>query len=146
MRAQKVDILIAEDDPDDRLLVRDALRECNFRNPIHFVSDGEELLDYLFQRGRYAPPQAPAPPGIILLDLNMPRKDGREALAEIKTDPKLRSIPIIVLSTTTATADIRQSYQLGANSFITKPSSFNGLVRIMRTIHKYWLKTVRLPI
>lgn len=138
-------ILIAEDDPDDRLLVQEALHESNFENPVFFVKDGEELLDYLYQRGRFAPPTAPARPGLILLDLNMPRKDGREALAEIKMSTKFRTIPIVVLSTTHDAADIRQSYQLGANSFITKPGSFNALVQIMHAIHRYWLKIVRLP-
>ncbi len=142
---QLAPILIAEDDPDDRLLVQEALHESNIENPVFFVRDGEELLDYLYRRGKFSPPEAPKPPGLILLDLNMPRKDGREALAEIKTNAKLRTIPIVVLSTTNAAADIRQSYQLGANSFITKPSSFKGLVNAMRTLRRYWFKLVQLP-
>ncbi len=142
---QLAPILIAEDDPDDRLLVQEALHESNFENPIFFVQDGEELLDYLYRRGKFSPPAAPKSPGLILLDLNMPRKDGREALAEIKTNAKLRAIPIVVLSTTNASADIQQSYQLGANSFITKPNSFKGLVSAMRTIRRYWFKIVQLP-
>src|SRR6266404_8838458 len=112
-------ILMAEDDADDRLLAQDALTECRLASDLHFVENGEELLDYLHRRGKYA--QSPAPrPGLILLDLNMPRKDGREALREIKMDPDLRRIPVIVLTTSKADTDISQIYELGANSFIAK--------------------------
>lgn len=142
---KSVVILMAEDDADDRLLAKDALHECGMAGNLHFVENGEELLDYLHHRGKYAS-QPPHPrPGVILLDLNMPRKDGRDALREIKTNPELRRIPIIVLTTSSADADIERSYELGANSFICKPVAFDSLVNIMRTIGQYWFATTRLP-
>jgi len=104
-----------------------------------------ELLDYLNQRGAYSRPGSAPFPGVILLDLNMPRKDGREALREIKADPKLRNIPIVVMSTSKAEADIAQSYEFGANSFITKPVTFDGLVDVVRSLGKYWFEIVELP-
>lgn len=139
-----ISILIADDDADDRLLTRDALRESKLANGIHFVEDGEELMDYLHRRGRYATLDAPLP-GIILLDLNMPRKDGREALQEIKQDPDLRRIPIIVLTTSKAEEDVARSYDLGASSFIIKPVTFEAMVEVMRTLHKFWFEIVELP-
>ncbi|HXG48612.1 MAG TPA: response regulator [Methylomirabilota bacterium] len=137
-------ILMAEDDPDDRLLARDALAECQMPNELHFVENGEELVEYLRGRGRYAEAQMPRP-GLILLDLNMPRKDGREALREIKEDPALRTIPVVVLTTSQADRDIDRIYELGANSFITKPASFEALVGIMKSLGHYWFETVQLP-
>src|SRR5574340_1676975 len=116
-----IDILLAEDDEDDYLLIAEALEESRLANKVHWVKDGEELLDYLYRRGNYAKPEESPIPGIILLDLNMPRKDGREALKEIKSDPGLRKIPIIVLTTSKAEEDILRSYDLGVNSFIRKP-------------------------
>ena len=136
---------MAEDDADDRLLAKDALRECGMADNLHFVENGEELLDYLQRRGKYAG-QPPHPrPDVILLDLNMPRKDGRDALRDIKTNPELRRIPIIVLTTSNAGVDIERSYELGANSFISKPVAFDALVSIMRTIGQYWFATTALP-
>ncbi|HEV8629611.1 MAG TPA: response regulator [Thermoanaerobaculia bacterium] len=140
-----VHILMADDDEDDRLLTRDALVAGKLGNELHFVHDGEQLLDYLRQRGRFAAPGAAPRPGLILLDLNMPRKDGREALAEIKADPDLRRIPIVVLTTSKAEEDIARSYDLGVSSFITKPVTFDGLVRVMRALGEYWLEIVALP-
>jgi len=140
-----ITLLMAEDDEEDRLLTREALSESRLANDLHFVENGEELLDYLQRRGKYAAP-APAPrPGLILLDLNMPRKDGREALREIKADPTLRAIPVIVLTTSKAEEDIMRSYDLGASSFITKPVTFEGLVDVMRTLGRYWFQIVDLP-
>ena len=139
-----ITILIADDDPDDRLLAREALDESRLVNDLRFVVDGEELLDYLHRRGGYATEPAPRP-GLILLDLNMPKKDGREALEEIKSDPKLRSIPVVVLTTSKAEEDILRSYDLGVSSFIVKPVTFDQLVDVMRAIGRYWFEIVELP-
>ena len=134
---------MAEDDADDRLLARDALAECGLAEDLRFVENGEELLDYLLQRGKYDA-QTPRP-GLILLDLNMPVKDGREVLGEIKTNATLRRIPVVVLTTSRADTDIDRIYNLGANSFITKPVRYESLVEVMRAISQYWLKIVELP-
>ncbi|MCJ7530000.1 MAG: response regulator, partial [Anaerolineales bacterium] len=144
-KSKPIAILMAEDDPDDRLMTKEALSECRLANDLRFVEDGEELLDYLSRRGNYHDPELAPRPGIILLDLNMPRKDGREALKDIKTDPELRRIPIVVLTTSKAEEDILRSYNLGANSFITKPVSFAGLVNVIITLGKYWFEIVELP-
>ncbi len=138
-------ILIADDDPDDRMLAKEAWEESRLANDIHFVTDGEELLDYLYRRGEYASLGSASRPGVILLDLNMPRKDGREALKEIKSDPNLRQIPIVVLTTSKAEEDIYRSYDLGVSSFITKPVTFESLVEVMKTLGKYWFEIVELP-
>jgi CheY-like chemotaxis protein len=143
--ARPIVILLADDDEEDRMLAADALEESRVVNDLRFVEDGDELLDYLYRRGRYSEPDAAPSPGLILLDLNMPRKDGREALREIKADPDLRRIPIIVLTTSKAEEDIYRTYDLGANSFITKPVSFDGLVGVMRDIGRYWIEIVELP-
>jgi CheY-like chemotaxis protein len=140
-----ITILLADDDEEDRMLTTDALAESRVVNDLRCVEDGDELLDYLYHRGRYSDPQSAPLPGLILLDLNMPRKDGREALKEIKADPDLRRIPIIVLTTSKAEEDIYRTYDLGANSFITKPVSFEGLVSVMRDIGRYWIEIVELP-
>jgi CheY-like chemotaxis protein len=137
--AQKV-ILMAEDDVDDRLLARDALNESGSEGELQFVDNGEELLDYLLGKGKF---NADTPrPRLILLDLNMPLKDGREALREIKSNPLLRQIPVVVLTTSHADTDIDLVYHLGANSFITKPVRYEALVEVMRILSDYWLKTV----
>ena len=138
-------ILMADDDADDRLLAKDALNECKIANALHFVENGEELLDYLRQEGKYASLANTPRPGLILLDLNMPRKDGREALQEIKADPMLRSIPVVVLTTSKADTDISRIYDLGANSFITKPVSFDALIKVMSDLVHYWFELVELP-
>lgn len=140
-----ITILLADDDADDRMLAKDALKESRLANDLRFVENGEELLDYLHRRGRYADPAASPTPGLILLDLNMPRKDGREALKEIKSDPALRHIPVVVLTTSKAEEDIYRTYDLGVNSFITKPVTFDGLVSVMRTLGSYWFEIVELP-
>jgi CheY-like chemotaxis protein len=138
-------ILLADDDAEDRMLAANALEESRVVNDLRFVEDGEELLDYLYHRGQYAADGVSPTPGLILLDLNMPRKDGREALREIKADPDLRRIPVVVLTTSKAEEDIYRTYDLGANSFITKPVSFDGLVSVMRDIGRYWIEIVELP-
>jgi CheY-like chemotaxis protein len=141
-----VTILMADDDEDDRLMTKDALEESRLHNELRFVEDGEELMDYLRLQGEYADAEKAPRPGLILLDLNMPRKDGREALKEIKADPELRRIPIIVLTTSKAEEDILRTYDLGVNSFITKPVSFQGLVEVMKSLALYWLEIVELPL
>lgn len=143
-RVKTITILMADDDPDDRMLTKEALVENKLANDLHFVVDGEDLMDYLRQRGKYNKENAPLP-GLILLDLNMPKKDGREALAEIKADPKLRRIPIIVLTTSKAEEDIIRSYDLGISSFITKPVTFDDLVEVAKAIGSYWFGIVVLP-
>ncbi len=141
---QTITILMADDDPDDRMLAEEALAENRLANDLHFVEDGVELMDYLHRRGKYTIENAPEP-GLILLDLNMPKKDGREALAEIKADPVLRRIPVIVLTTSKADEDIIKSYDLGVSSFISKPVTFEGLVDVARAIGDYWFGIVVLP-
>jgi CheY-like chemotaxis protein len=140
-----VTILVAEDDPDDRVLMRDALVENRLADHLHFVEDGEELMDYLNRRGRYADHVSPLP-RLILLDLNMPRKDGREVLQEIGADPDFRGIPVIVLTTSEAEEDIERSYELGANAYMTKPGSFGALVELTRVLGRHWLETAALPV
>ena len=140
-----ITILMADDDEDDRVLAKAALEECRLANDLHFVRDGEELMDYLYRRGKYTKLADSPRPGLILLDLNMPRKDGREALQEIKADLDLRYIPIVVLTTSQAEEDIYRSYNLGANSYITKPVTFESLVEVMKAIGKYWFEIVELP-
>lgn len=139
-----ITILIADDDPEDRMLAAEALKESRLANDLRFVEDGEELIDYLTLKGRYADPEDAPRPGVILLDLNMPRKDGREALREIKANPELRRIPIIVLSTSKAEIDIHRSYDLGVNSFIVKPVTFDSLVGMMQVLGKYWFEIVEI--
>jgi CheY-like chemotaxis protein len=140
-----ITILMADDDADDRLLTRDALEESRVVNDLRFVEDGQALMDYLNRRGKYSDPELSPRPGLILLDLNMPKKDGRTALQEIKSDPDLRRIPIIIMTTSQAEEDIFRSYDLGANSFITKPVTFERLVDLMKTMGKYWVEFVELP-
>lgn len=138
-------ILMADDDDDDRLLTREALAENRLANDLREVRDGTELLDYLNRRGAYAEPGAAPRPGLILLDLNMPKMDGREALQQIKADPALRTIPVVVLTTSQVEEDIYRTYDLGVNSFISKPVTFVGLVAAMQAIGRYWFEIVDLP-
>jgi CheY-like chemotaxis protein len=137
-----ISILLADDDEEDLQLTTDALRANRLANEIRAVRDGEELMDYLLRRGQYT--DAPTP-GLVLLDLNMPKKDGREALAEIKANPELRKIPVIVLTTSKAEEDIFRSYDLGVNSFITKPVTFAGLAEAMKVMARFWFEIVELP-
>lgn len=141
-----VTILLCDDDAEDRELTRQALEAAHVSNVIETCEDGEQLLDYLYQRGAYAGETGKAPrPGLILLDLNMPNLDGREALKIIKADPTLRDIPIVVLTTSRADKDVITSYELGVNSFISKPVTFTGLVEAMNVLGRYWLEIVELP-
>ncbi|HYV95918.1 MAG TPA: response regulator [Gemmatimonadaceae bacterium] len=141
-----ITILICDDDEDDRMLTQQALEDAHVANALRFVEDGEQLLDYLYQRGTFAGEMGLAPrPGLILLDLNMPKVDGREALKIMKSDPTICDIPVVILSTSSLDDDIVRSYQLGVNSFITKPVTFSGLVEAMNVLGKYWLEIVELP-
>ena len=137
-------IVMADDDPDDRLLTRRALEKNNIVNEFHTVEDGEELLDFLHRRGDYAGREGPRP-GLVLLDLNMPRMDGREALREMKSDPELRRIPVVVLTTSEAEQDVLESYDLGVNAFVTKPVTFEELVKTLRGVGNFWFEIVELP-
>ena len=138
-------LLLADDDPDDRLLVKDALQETRWRADLQMVEDGVELMDYLFRRGRYVDAGEAPPPSLILLDLRMPRKSGHQALKEIKEDPDLRRIPVVIWTTSSQEQDISLSYYLGGNSYITKPASFEALVETMRVLERYWFEVVSLP-
>ncbi|HTL70206.1 MAG TPA: response regulator [Candidatus Eisenbacteria bacterium] len=138
-------VLIAEDDEDDFLLTRDAFREAGLDTDLRWVRDGEELLDYLHRRQQYGDPASSPRPTLILLDLNMPRKDGREALKEIKSDPRFRAIPVLAMTTSNAKEDIQYTYGLGVNSFIRKPVGFNRFVDVVKAIDHYWFNVVKLP-
>jgi two-component system response regulator len=140
-----ITILMADDDPDDRQLTKEAFEESRLSSDLRFVQDGAELMDYLHHRGPYSDPALSPRPGLILLDLNMPRKDGREALQEIKANPKLRNIRVVVLTTSKAKEDILRTYDLSATSYITKPATFDRLVEVVQTLGKYWLEIVELP-
>ena len=139
--AEPIRILLADDDEDDRLMAREAFDVSLLTNPLDEVVDGVELMEHLYELLRLNKPL----PGLILLDLNMPRKDGREALAEIKSHAELRRIPVVVLTTSKAEEDIYRTYDLGVNSFISKPISFDGLVDVMSELGRYWLEMVELP-
>lgn len=143
--SRPVVILMAEDDPDDRLMSQEALNEAHLVNDLRFVYDGEELLDYLYRRGAYVDPALSPRPGLILLDLNMPRMDGREALTAVKSDPDLRVIPIVVLTTSKAEEDILRSYDLGVSGYVTKPVRFDDLIGVMQGLGRYWFEIVELP-
>jgi two-component system response regulator len=140
-----ISILVAEDDPDDRLMIEEAFEESRLANEVSFVEDGEELLACLRREGPYAALAGQPFPGVVLLDLNMPRKDGRETLRELKADPVLCRIPVVVLTTSRAEEDIVRTYGLGVSSFITKPVSFEGLVDAIRVLCRYWIEIVALP-
>lgn len=137
-------ILIADDDTDDRLFMDRALRQSGYTQTIQFVEDGEDLMHYLRRQGRYTEQNAPWP-DLLILDLNMPRKNGFQALSEIKDDPKLRRLPVIVMTTSSADEDVIKTYNLGVNSFVTKPFNFNRLVEMVGALKTYWLDTVKLP-
>jgi CheY-like chemotaxis protein len=140
-----ITILLADDDPDDRKLTQDAFAENRLANILHCVEDGEELMDYLNRRGKFENLRGEPLPGLILLDLNMPRKDGREALKEIKANPEFRRIPIVVLTTSKAEEDILRTYDLGVNSYVTKPVTFKSLVELIKVLGRYWFEVVELP-
>ncbi len=138
-------ILIAEDDEEDRMLMREAFEENKLLNKLQFVGDGEELMDYLHNRGQYEEMENFSLPSLILLDLNMPRKDGRETLKDLKSDPRFKRIPVVVLTTSKAEEDILRTYDLGVSSYITKPVTFQGLVEVTQALGKYWFQIVQLP-
>jgi len=140
-----ITILMADDDSDDRLMMKEALEENRLANDLRFVEDGEELMDYLLRRGSFASIEKSPRPGLIFLDLNMPKKDGREALQEIKANPELKSIPVVVLTTSKAEEDVYRTYNLGVNSFVSKPVTFDALVGIVRDLGRYWFELVELP-
>lgn len=137
-------VLMADDDPDDRILAREAFEENMIRCNLQFVEDGEQLFDYLFTRGKFTGKELPRP-DLILLDLNMPRKDGREVLKELKEHSDFKRIPVVVLTTSKAEEDVLRTYDLGVNSFITKPVTFEELVEVIKQISTYWFETVELP-
>ena len=137
--------LMADDDPDDRMLTKEAMSESRVLNDLRFVEDGEELMEYLNRQGKYSNPDESPRPSVILLDLNMPKKDGREELKEIKADPNLRRIPIVIMTTSQSEEDILRSYDLGASSYITKPVTFDGLIDLMKALGQYWVEFVELP-
>jgi CheY-like chemotaxis protein len=145
-KQRSITILIADDDEDDLRLLTDALKATGATVDLRYVENGEELLEYLRRQGRYHDPSVSPRPTLILLDLNMPIKDGREALAEIKSDPRLRGIPVVVLTTSEAREDIQVSYDLGVNSFITKPATYTGLIKLMCILCQYWIESVQLPL
>lgn len=141
--SKPITILLADDDPDDRLLVQEAFEENRLINELATVQDGEELMDFLHKRGKFT--ESKITPGLILLDLNMPRKSGLEALKEIKEDPYLKRLPVVILTTSKAEEDIVRSYDLGVNSFIVKPVTFEALVELIKDLDKYWFQIVELP-
>jgi len=143
--ATPITILMADDDADDRQLTREALEDARLINDIRFVENGEELLEYLRRQGKWSAPADAPRPGLILLDLNMPRKDGRTVLKEIKQDPEFRTIPVVILTTSKSDEDVYRSYDLGVNSYIVKPVTFEALVDILQTLEKYWFEIVELP-
>jgi two-component system response regulator len=140
-----ITILMADDDAEDRQLTKEAFVEAKVANDLRFVCDGEELMDYLKHRGKYSDPANSPRPAILLLDLNMPKKDGREALNEIKADKALRQIRVIILTTSRADEDVHRAYDISAASFITKPVNFDSLVEAVKALGKYWLEIVELP-
>lgn len=138
-------ILIVEDDPEDRMLAEDAINESEPRFPVRFLEDGEQLLAYLQHKGRYQEADTNPPPGVIVMDLNMPRLDGREALARIKSHPVFKTIPVIILTTSNHAQDIENCYSLGANSYLTKPGNYRELVKLMEMLKSYWYDLNKLP-
>ncbi len=143
--SQPIRIVVADDDADDRMMIKDAFEESKLGNPVDFVEDGVELMEYLNRQGKWTHLANQPFPGFILLDLNMPRKDGRTVLKEIKESTELHRIPIVILTTSKAEEDIIRTYNLGVNSFICKPVSFDKLVDIVKTVGHYWIEIVALP-
>lgn len=145
-RRRALTIIVADDDSDDRMLIEDAIRESGLGNPLVMVEDGEKLLKCLRREGEFAEMMPDrCDPGLILLDLNMPKVDGLTALSQIRADPDLRRIPVVILTTSRAQEDVLRTYDTGVNSFITKPVSFEALVELMQTLNRYWIETVQLP-
>jgi chemotaxis family two-component system response regulator Rcp1 len=142
LRARAIEILLVEDNPGDVRLIQEALREGKVCNDPHVVNDGEAALEFIFRTGKYA--RAPRP-DLILLDLNLPRKDGREVLATIKADADLKRIPIVILTTSKEEEDILRAYNLAANCYVTKPVEFEQFMKVIRMIEEFWLTIVALP-
>ncbi|ANQ49708.2 response regulator [Flammeovirga sp. MY04] len=140
-----MNIICAEDDPDDRMMTQEAFDECELKGDLTFVENGEELMSYLNRNNQFQELENQCLPDLILLDLNMPKKDGKDCICEIKKDPTLKKIPIVVLTTSNDEDDILKTYNLGVSSYITKPVQFDAMVDIFKTIHQYWFNTVRLP-
>ncbi|MCF8061133.1 MAG: response regulator [Deltaproteobacteria bacterium] len=138
-------ILMVDDDPDDHFLARDTLESLRLPVCLQEAGDGEELLDYLFQRGRFADRSSSPRPDVILLDLSMPGMDGKEALARIRSMPELSDMPVIIFTTSVDLQDVNECYRLGANSYVTKPASLDDWKSVMNTLYTYWLKTAELP-
>lgn len=145
VRSRSAIILLVEDDLEDQRLTKRAFKASKLRNEVYTVNDGEEALDYLYHRGAYASPGVAPRPDMILLDLNMPKLDGRAVLDTIKQDPKLRSIPVVVLTTSSQEEDIARSYELGVNSYITKPVRMEGFLEAIKALEHYWFNLVVLP-
>lgn len=143
---KQVIVVVADDDEDDRLMTREAFQESGLANKVLFVQDGVELMDYMYRRGKFADPESSPRPGLILLDLNMPRMDGHEALKLLKSDEALRPIPVTIFTTSKAQEDIVRTYGLGSNCFVTKPVSFTGLVDTIRQLGNFWFDLVEIPI
>ena len=144
-KPKPITILMADDDPEDSQLTKEAFEENRLSNDLRFVENGEEMLDYLNRRGKFIDPKTSPRPGLILLDLNMPRMDGREALREMKADPRFKSIRVVVMTTSQADVDIAHTYNLSASSYITKPVTFERLLEVIRVLGQYWLEIVQLP-
>jgi CheY-like chemotaxis protein len=140
--SRRIQILLVEDDPDDVLLTSEVLRETRMPSDLHVVMDGEEAMDFLHRKGRF---EAAAVPDLVLLDLNLPKKDGRQVLAEIKADPSLRRIPVIVLTTSAADQDVAQAYDRHANAYVRKPVGYTPLLDVVRSIEHFWVGAVQLP-
>lgn len=145
LREKKVTILLVEDDPGDRRLTIRALARGKLRNEIHIAEDGEEALNYLFRRGKYSDPASSPRPDLVLLDLNLPKIDGRDVLAEIRACPELRHLLVVVLTTSKQEEDILKTYDLGVNSYITKPVTFDRFVEVVQVLQDYWFQVVLLP-
>ncbi len=145
MESKPVTILLAEDDPEDRYLIGEALTECRISHELRVVENGEQLIDYLYRRRPYTDDIESPLPGLIILDLNMPLMDGREVLEVIKADPGLKRIPVVVFTNSKADEDILRSYDLGVSGYFTKPVSYMGLLNTINAISTYWLKMASLP-
>ena len=137
-----IEILLVEDNPGDVRLAKEGLKECKLNNTLHVVGDGAEAMDFLHRRGKYA---NAVRPDLILLDLNLPKKHGREVLAEIKSDEKLKRIPVVILTTSKAEEDIFKTYELHANCYVTKPVDLDQFIKIVKSIHSFWFEIVSLP-
>jgi len=145
MNVKPIVILFADDDRDDQHLVKEAFEDNRLANDLRFVNNGKELLEYLNREGKYKDPKFSPKPDLILLDLNMPKIDGREALEKIKNDKTLKRIPVVILTTSKAEEDVIRTYNLGVNSFISKPVTFKEMVKIVQMLEKYWFQIVKLP-